>query len=212
LAEFWKITLLSCLFFSAALYRVNIKANAWVWNTLAFAAHPRVWGRDTTERSKLSNLVSNTLQGLMFLITLSLTAILCKEMLPKPYPDLLKNAAGEWLKPFIEILIEVPAASARYVALVLLCSTLMRLLYKAFTFGNANSGVLTNPADWLQIEANGQAEPVRQAGLQVLRARKLVMLSTIFTVWVFTFWAVSNTAWGQSRFPHAVWSWIRPYL
>jgi hypothetical protein len=207
-----KALFLPAIIFIATLYRINVKANVWIWGTLSFALNPRRWCNDNTERSKISNLANAVVQLLMLSVVLGLVAILGKEWLPATYVDLARNAAGEWLKPIFEMLGNMHTYSLRYFSLVMLAVSLIWLLIKAFTFGNANSGVLTNPADWEQLSEKGKAEPVRQGGLQVLRALKWALVSSIFTVWIFTFWAVTNTAWGQSRLPYAVWTWVRPYL
>lgn len=212
LSEFWKFVLMVVMIIPAWLYRLNIKANAFFWGALAFTLSPRQWGKDVDDRGKLSNLVSALTQSLLFLCVPFLLAILGQKWLPTHYLELLKKATGDWLSSLIDAFIDIPIGSARYIALAVLCMAVVWLLCKSYSFGNANSGVLTNPADWVMLDKEGHADFVRQAGLKVLRAYKFAMVATISTVWVFALWAVSNTTWGQNRFPHAIWSWLRSYL
>jgi hypothetical protein len=216
LTEFWKIALLVCLLLPATLYRINIKANAWLWATLVWAIQPRHWGFDHLERTRLATLTNTVVRRVVLVGFLFLAALLGKAWLPELVLESIRAQANawEWLKalmPWISS-IDIPLLSLRYASLAMLMVSLAYLLSTAFAFGNANQGVLTNPVDWMQLDQNGEAEPVREAGLKVLSALKLTLVSVIFTFWIFAFWAVSNTAWGKTRFPHAVWDWIRPYL
>jgi hypothetical protein len=195
----------------AILYRTNIKANAWLWGTLAYALSPRTWGVDFSERSKLANLGSNVVLLVLLSVALALFAVLGQDWLPEHYSKLAKSAAGGWLEPLIDVF-HVQIWSLRWTALVLLLCSLLWLIWKAFSYSNANSGVLTNPSEWSSAVKTDDAQPLRGSGLNVLHALKWVWVCTVLNVWVFTFWAVASTAWGQSRFPHVMWAWLRPYL
>lgn len=195
----------------ALVYRVNLKANAWLWGFIAWVFRPVRWTSDRKHLPTLANAVNIVVLGLLFALVCAIIAVLGHSFLPESFINALKDNAG-FLKLFLENLFGIEPQSLRYLALCLLCLSLIIFLILSLFTGNAHGAIYANRADWLHADEMGEAEDARVAGRRIMLVIKCCLISTFLTICVFALWAATHTEFGKAKFTYAIWSFLRDLL
>jgi hypothetical protein len=192
------------IWFSATVYRVNIKASAFLWGAIALAFSPIVWPDDEDMRTRTSFWTTWSLLGGQLTGFLVLSVWLAVPWITVPLDHVAPGSLAA-----IAAIAPPPKVGLRYWALCVLCLCLGVLLYYAYAIRAAHSKALEGAGDFksygpeLQQRMKSMANPVR-------RWLKINTAVAVLSAWTFTLWA-AITYW-PGHFPNAAWGWVKPWL
>lgn len=195
--QFIKFFWIFFIYFSATLYRWNIKASAWLWGPVAYALRAVAWADDETMRERMAWQTTWPLLGAMFGLLSWMLGLV---------PNALLDQISTWV---INILKFTPGLNLRTGLLILfLCSGFCFLLC-AYRLRSAHDKPLGDADnfkkydDHLKSRFKGLAQAVRVSG-------QWTIACAVLTIWSFAL------AWALERWPQAmqyvVWDWLKPWL
>ena len=201
----------SFVLLSTTAYRLNLKANFWLWGPIAYAFSPAVWVNDSKTRPVIANVVHGLVQAFMLALLCACLVVLGKPWLSDAMLSALKDVSGKFLGELLDHVGTIPLISARYLVLTFLGCSLGWLLALTFLTNNAHGAVYANQADWKQLNELERTNP-RTDAVRVLQVLRLNLALAFIAAWIFIFWAVANATDASMRSNYLFWDWIRPLL
>jgi hypothetical protein len=186
-------------------YRLNLKANAWLWGLIAWVFSPVRWlGGDEHMRHEMA--ISTHPWLLTVMVGILLVPLACWLMLPwvsasPPLVALFRGHAS-MLRD-----LSLPLASLRYVAVWAFWIGMVWLFRAAFVMRATHPKALESPKEHQAYEPEDKA---RFAALARPVQRRLTLCTAlaVLMAWVFILWAATLT----DRYQDVVWAWLKPLL
>lgn len=192
------------IYLPTSLYRLNLKANAWLWGLIAWVFSPARWPNEERQRESTQVWTTNLLQGL-----LGGALLVAMPWLVWPWASAYVPAdALKDYRPWF-VLWPAPVGSLRYGVLCILCVGLIGLLVAAYVVRSAHGKALESANDFKNYPLDAK-ERVFILANQVRRWRMACTAVSVLTAWVFLLWAAVH--YFPDTYGTAVWAWLRSWL
>lgn len=191
------------IYMPALAYRLNLKANAWLWGLIAWVFSPDRWSTEERQRESVQFWSTYLLLGLLASALVVVVPWLIWPWVSARVPADALNELKSWIA-----LWPIPVGSLRHIMLCILAVALTGLLVAAYRVRSTHGKALESANDF----ANYLPEAKERALLMAGHVRRWLMACTAFTVftaWVFLLWAAANLT---DRYKDVVWAWLRPLL
>lgn len=191
------------IYLPALAYRLNLKANAWLWGLIAWVFSPARWPSEERQRESTRFWIGNPPQAILACVLLPMMLWLIWSWVWTRVPaDAFKDYRS-WFD-----LWPAPVGSLRYASLCVLCVALAGLLIAAYRVSSTHGKALESANDFANYPPEAKARALLFAG----HVRRWLMACTAFSVltaWVFLLWAAVNRT---ERYKDVVWGWLKPLL
>lgn len=186
-----------------ACYRINIKANAWLWGGIAFAFSETLWLGEQS-RARTAFWATAGMVRTLGVILVGIVAWLFLPLLPPHFP-LLTSETVRILHSYFQ----PPQFGVRYLITILLWGGLAMTWFAAYDLRAAHAKALEGAGDYraygpeLQIHFDNKAITLR-------RWLKINTALAIIAAWSYSF-SFALSTW-PTRFSYAAWGFVKPWL
>lgn len=196
-------------YFTATLYRWNIKASSFIWGPIALGLSPPNWRNYTELREQSSLSTDKWLFGTSVAFLATLIAILAIPHLPNDFIE----ALPKWMNSPTVIAFRPQSNTLRYSLLCLFSLTFGTQLFLALRMRTQHDKPLSSATDfipYLKEELKDDLNSFTKQAKQVHRILKINTALAIFTIWAFAL-KFALDKW-PNELQKVVWDWLKPLL